>query len=84
MFASVEENEVIDPEEVLQRVGSEPCPTDSTRSPEGGLVGRGRQGGSPRSSGDGVPDGGVLPGALCVGGGGADGPCLGRSDPRLA
>ena len=55
MFASVEEDEVIDHEEVLQWVGPEPCPTDSTRSPEGGLVGRGRQGGSPRSSGDGVP-----------------------------
>ena len=54
MYASVEE-EVIDHEEVLQRVGPEPCPTDPTRSPEGGLVGRSRQGGSPRSSGNGVP-----------------------------
>ena len=42
MFASVGEDEVIDPEEVLQWVGSEPCLTDSTRSPEGGLVVRGR------------------------------------------
>ena len=36
-------------------MGSEPYPTEgSTRSPEGGLVGRGRQG-FPRSSGDSMP-----------------------------